>query len=40
MFLPFDPSIWHGRIDSEEGPLGRRWHQQVLSRAPMPPARR
>lgn len=37
MFLPFDPSVWHGRIDSEEGPLGRRWHQQVLSpRAEVP----
>jgi formiminoglutamase len=29
MHTPADMSLWQGRIDSEEGPLALRWHQQV-----------
>ncbi|WP_305857186.1 formimidoylglutamase [Balneatrix alpica] len=25
----FDPSVWQGRVDPEDGQLGLRWHQQV-----------
>ncbi|OXY81399.1 formimidoylglutamase [Oceanimonas doudoroffii] len=26
-----DMNLWQGRVDAEEGPLARRWHQQVQS---------
>ena len=29
MRLPFDPSVWHGRLDPEEGPRAVRFHQRV-----------
>ena len=29
MRLPFDPSVWHGRVDPEEGPRAVRFHQRV-----------
>lgn len=29
MYQPFDANEWTGRVDAEEGPGGRRWHQVV-----------
>ena len=29
MWQPADQTLWLGHIDSEEGELGVRWHQQV-----------
>ncbi|HEX9390766.1 MAG TPA: formimidoylglutamase [Usitatibacteraceae bacterium] len=29
MHTPPDMSLWQGRVDSEEGPLARRWHDRV-----------
>jgi formiminoglutamase len=29
MHRPADPTRWQGRIDSDEGPRARRWHQEV-----------
>ena len=29
MYTSADMSLWQGRIDSDEGPLAIRWHQQV-----------
>ncbi|WMC10399.1 formimidoylglutamase [Oceanimonas pelagia] len=33
-----DMNVWQGRVDTEEGPLARRWHQQVQSLAGSSPA--
>lgn len=30
MHYPADMSNWTGRVDAEEGPLARRWHERVL----------
>jgi formiminoglutamase len=29
MHRPVDPTRWQGRVDAEEGPRARRWHQEV-----------
>lgn len=29
MIKPFDRTHWHGRVDVEDGMLGKRWHQLV-----------
>ncbi len=29
MHRPADPTRWQGRLDAEEGPRARRWHQEV-----------
>ena len=29
MWQPADQTLWLGHVDSEEGALGIRWHQQV-----------
>lgn len=31
MLAHADPTVWQGRVDAEEGPLGLRWHQTVRS---------
>jgi formiminoglutamase len=38
MRRPFDPAVWQGRVDPEEGPRALRWHQRVEPwRAGAPP---
>jgi formiminoglutamase len=33
MHRPADPTRWQGRVDADEGPRARRWHQEVRALA-------
>lgn len=38
MHTPYDPTLWQGRIDAEEGALARRWHERIQGLNPDAPA--